>query len=194
MKSGTLAFVTLVALAAAARGGLEIEVPLISPAPKRPPAKAAVSDPAEPPLTVAASSAGPSPAVTSSARGTVIKLNAPGSSRGSVGLTFKGSAPPMRLTLTLAQMPSYDLESLTLNSGTLALAVGPVWSAPTTRYFDAAGRALKGPEGAAYTVTARRWDGELDVQVKRAPGAALGKALTASWQFNVVYSGLWGRR
>jgi hypothetical protein len=65
----------------------------------------------------------------------------------------------------------------------------------TTKYYDARGRAQAAPEGAAYTVTARRWDGELDVEVKRAPGAALGKALTVSWKGNLGYSrGFLGER
>lgn len=166
------------------------ELSIISvPAPKRPPAKALGSDPAEPPLKVVASSAGDGPAVTSSARGTVVKCSTSGGSRGSAALTFKNAAPPMRFTLTLAKMPNYDLASLTLVSGTLSLAVGPVSASPTTKYYDARGRAQAAPEGAVYTVTARRWDGELDVEVRRAPGAAMGKALTVSWRSNLNYGG-----
>src|SRR5262249_38961590 len=99
-------------------------------------------------------------------------------------LTFKGGAPPMRLTLTLAQMQQDDLGSLTLTSGKLSLQLGRVTAAPTTRYFDASGREQPGPERAAYTVTARRYNGEVDVEVRRAPGAALGKQLTVSWTYD----------
>jgi hypothetical protein len=189
MKRSMLAFVALaaVALTGAARGK-EI-APVTSPAPKRPPAKAAVSDPAEPPLKVEVSADGSGVAVASSARGTAVKFNTSGSSQSSAGLTFKGCSPPMRFTLTLSKMPNYDLESLSIVSGNLALAVGPVSAGATTRHFDAAGRALKAPEGAAYTLTARRWDGELDVEVRRSPGAALGKALTVSWRCNLAWRG-----
>jgi hypothetical protein len=176
--------------------------PVSSPAPKRPAAKAPASDPAEPPLKIEARyGAVPVPeqarqavAVASSARGTRLTLNTPGGWQGQASLTFKGCAPPMRFTLTLARMPSYDLGSLTLVSGKLALAVGPVSATPTTRHFDAAGRAQKAPEGAAYTVTARRWDGELDVELRRAPGAALGKALSVSWQSNIGHGHFLGER
>jgi hypothetical protein len=169
--------------------------PITSPAPKRPAAKAPVSDPAEPPLNVEVSSGNSGVAVASGARGAAVRFSTPGSWQGSAGVTFKNAAPPMRLTLTLARMPNYDLQSLTLVSGNLSLAVGPVSAGATTRYYDAKGKAQGAPEGAAYTVTARRWDGELDVEVRRAPGAALGKALTVSWQGNLNYGGgLWGRR
>jgi hypothetical protein len=79
-------------------------------------------------------------------------------------------------------MPGYDLGSLTVSSGSLALAVGRVTAGAATKYFDAAGREQAGPELAAYAVTARRYAGEVDVEVRRTPGAALGKALTVSWQ------------
>jgi hypothetical protein len=187
MQSSRLAFVALaaVALAGAARGKEIAPVP--QPAPKRPPAKPLVSDPAEPPLKVEVSSGGSGVAVASSARGTAVRFDTPGGWQGSAGLTFKDGAPPMRFSLTLAKMRSYDLESLTLVSGSLVLAVGPVSAAPTTRYYDARGRAQNAPERAAYTVTARRWDGELDVEVKRAPGAALGQALTVSWKCHLAW-------
>src|SRR5262249_27803145 len=94
-------------------------------------------------------------------------------------------APPMRLKLTLAQMQQYDLGSLTLTSGKLSLQVGRVSSSPTTRYFDASGREQSGPERAAYTVTARRYNGEVDVEVKRAPGAALSRRLPVGWTYDV---------
>jgi hypothetical protein len=183
MQSSKLVLAALVALAVVGTTGAYLGelAPVTSPAPRRPPTKALVSDPAEPPLKVEVASGGSGVAVASGARGTTVKFDTPGGWQGSAGLTFKDGAPPMRFTLTLAKMLSYDLESLTLVSGGLALAVGPV-SAGTTKYFDAAGRALKAPEGAAFTVTARRWDGELDVQVRRAPGAALGKALTVNWK------------
>jgi hypothetical protein len=158
------------------------------PAPKRPAAKAPVGDPAEPPLKVGLVTGGSGVAVASSARGTAVKFNTSGSWQGSAGLAFKNAAP-MRFTLTLAKMPNYDVESLTLTSGNLALAVGPVSSSGATKYYDARGRAQVAPEGAAFTVTARRWDGELDVQVRRAPGAALGKELTVSWKCNLNYGG-----
>ena len=112
-----------------------------------------------------------------------MRVNTTQSWQGSASLSFKGCAPPMRLTLTLAQMQQYDLGSLTLTSGRLSLAVGRVSSAPTTRYFDASGREQSGPEGAAYTLTARRYaGGEVDVELKRSAGAALGQALTVSWK------------
>jgi hypothetical protein len=196
MKSISLALVALtaVALSGVAAGGFGRVVPLTSPAPKRPQPQAAVSDPAEPALKVETSLAGAGLSVASSARGTVLKLNTPGGWQGTAGLTFKDGPPPMRLTLTLVKMPSYDLESLTLVSGKLSLSVGPVSAAGTTKYYDARGRALKAPEGAAYTVTARRWDGELDVEVKRAPGAAMGQALTVSWKSSLNYGGGFGGR
>jgi hypothetical protein len=97
----------------------------------------------------------------------------------------------MRFTLTLAKMPGCDLAELTLTSGGVSLAVGQVTGNPSTRFFDARGRARDKAEGAAFTVTARRWDGgEVDVEVKRAPGAALGQALTLSWTSNL--HGQWG--
>jgi hypothetical protein len=92
----------------------------------------------------------------------------------------------MRFTMRLARMHELDLEKLSLTSGRLSLDIGPVTASPTTRYFDARGRAQDAPEGAAYTVTARRWGGgEVDVEVRRAPGAALGKALTVNWRCNL---------
>ena len=191
MKRSMLALVALAAAAAAAGAGFGKGRPLVSsPAPKRPPTKALASDPAEPPLTVEASG-GAGLAVASGARGTALKFSTSGAWQGSAGLTFKNAAPPMRFTLTLARMPNYDLESLTVVSGSLSLAVGAVSASGTTRYFDARGREQKAPEGAAYTVTARRWDGELDVEVRRAPGAALGRALTVSWRGNIGYGGKW---
>jgi hypothetical protein len=191
MKRSMLALVALAAAVAVAGAGFGKGIALVeAPAPKRPPAQAPVSDPAEPPLMVEAQG-GAGLTVASSARGTALKLNASGSWQGSAALAFKSGAPPMRFTLTLARMPNCDLESLTLVSGSLSLAVGAVSASGTTRYYDARGREQKAPEGAAYTVTARRWDGELDVEVKRGPGAALGKALTVSWKGRIGYGGKW---
>jgi hypothetical protein len=179
MKSSNLAVAALVAgvaLVGAARAK-DIAV-LAPPAPQRPAGKALVNDPAEPPLNVEGAAA-----VTGSARGTRLTLNTTGSSQGQAGLTFKNAAPPMRFSLTLAKMPSYNLETLTLSSGNLSLSVGPVSAGPTTRYFDASGRPQDAPERAAYTVTATRWaGGEVDVEIRRAPGATLGKALTVTWK------------
>jgi hypothetical protein len=175
------------------------------PAPKRPADKPPVSDPAEPPMTVLASYDDKAPdgapriprggrtgrpvAVAGGPKGVTLTLDTLGTWQGWSTLTFKNAAPPMRFTLRLAKMPSYDLGALTLASGNVSLTVESVSASPTTRYFDAKGRALKGPEGAAYTLTARRWDGEVDVEVRRAPGAALGKELTISWKSRLVYGG-----
>src|SRR5262245_4197373 len=121
------ALVSGVALSAASLG--EAPKHRIAPAPKRPPAKAVVSDPAEPPLKAEVSTGGPSKPVT--AAGTTVKFDTPGSSPGTATLTFKGAAP-MRFSLTLAKMPSYDLGELTLSSGSLSLAVGQVTGSPST--------------------------------------------------------------
>jgi len=197
MKTGRLA---LVALAAAALAGAALARGLVppgggfgpgpvgAPAPARPAGTAPVADPAEPAPKVEVSAGGSALSIASSARGTALKFNTSGAWQGSAGLTFKGGAPPMRLTLTLAQMQQYDLGSLTLTSGKLSLRVGRVTATPTTRYFDASGREQAGPERAAYTVTARRYNGEVDVEVKRAPGAALGKALSVSWTYDVGHA------
>jgi hypothetical protein len=125
-------------------------------------------------------------AVASSARGTTLTGSTPGMGNGSAALTFKDGAPPMRFTLRLARMPANDLSSLSLTSGSLALPLGRVSTATTTKYFDARGKALDGPTGAAYTVKARRAAGAggndtVELQVRRAPGARLGKAFTVSW-------------
>jgi hypothetical protein len=196
MKTGRLAFVALAAgvLAGVAegrgfgRGG----APLAAPAPPRPAGAAAVSDPAEPQPGAEVTSGGSGLSVASSARSTTLKFNTSGAWQGSAGLTFKKGAPPMRFTLTLAQMQQYDLGSLTLTSGKLSLQLGRVSSTPTTRYFDASGREQSGPERAAYTVTARRYAGEVDVEVKRAPGAALGKQLSVSWACDVGHAFTFG--
>jgi hypothetical protein len=110
-------------------------------------------------------------------------VNTPGTWQGTAKLTFKGSAPPMRFTLKLARLPNHDLGELTLTAGALSLPVGRVTASATTRHFDAKGRAQDKAEGAAYTLTARRRDnGEVEVQVRRGPGAALGQALAVSWR------------
>jgi hypothetical protein len=183
MSSNRMAVVALFVLAGTAVAEKRWVPP--PPAPKRPAALAPVRDRAEPPLKVEVAFPG-APAqpvgAVSSARGATLRLNTPGEYHGGAALTFK-SAPPMRFTLRLTRMSGYDLESLAVSSGSLSLAVGQVSASPTTRYFDAAGRAQDGPERAAYAVLARRWDGdEVDVAVRRAPGAALGKVLNVSWR------------
>src|SRR5262245_2316839 len=139
-SSGKLVLAALAALVAVGMtgAGLYIVPPAAtSPAPKRPPAKAIVVDPAEPQLNVDLSF-GPTAAKQVTAARTTLKFDTPpGSWQGSAGLTFKNGAPPMRLTLTLAKMQNFDLRSLTISSGSLVLAVGQVTGSPTTRYFDA---------------------------------------------------------
>jgi hypothetical protein len=170
------------------------------PAPKRPAALAPVSDPAEPPMTVGVfydvnppgrfvartgrdASVARTLTVAGSARGATLTLDTPGWYKGWATLTFKGAAPPMRLTMRLARLQELDLEKLTVSSGRVSLHVGRVTATPSTRYFDAAGREQKAPERAAYTVTTRRWGGgEVDVEVRRAPGASLGRELTVNWR------------
>lgn len=181
MKISRLVVVTLAAVVFAGAASACKLPALTSPAPPRPAGTAPVSDPAEPQLSAEVTAGGSGLTVASSARGTALKINTTGPWQGSAALTFKGGAPPMRLTLTLAQMPAHDLDSLTLTSSRLSLAVGRVTAGATTRYFDASGREQADPERAAYTVTARRYNGEVDVEVRRAPGAALGKDLTVSW-------------
>jgi hypothetical protein len=201
---GKLVLTALMAIVAAAVAGAGFSprvavVPV--PAPKRPVGKAPVADPAEPAMTVQATYDDQAPggapriprggrggwtgrpvAVAAGPKGATLTLDTPGLWQGWAALTFKNSAPPMRLTLRLAKMPNYDLESLTLSSGTLSLAVGPVSASVTTKYFDARGREQDASEGAAYTVTARRWDGEVEVEVRRSRGASLGKELTVAWK------------
>jgi hypothetical protein len=200
MCTGRLVVTTLtwatVALAGASRG----ETPRgFVPAPPRPIAKApaTVSDPAEPPVKVEAAyddeGAVPAPgqarqavAVAASARGTTLTLNTPGWYKGSAWLTFNNPAPPMRFTIRLAGLHELDLEKLSLSSGRLSLHVGPVTASGTTKYFDATGREQDKPEGAAYTVKARRWsNGQVDVQLQRAPGATLDRGLTVTWRGDV---------
>jgi hypothetical protein len=200
MQSRTL---TLTALVLAGAALAETPKHRIVPAPKRPAALAPVSDPAEPPMTVGVhydvnppgrfvartgrnASVARTLTVAGGARGTTLTLDTPGWRQGWATLTFKGAAPPMRLTMRLARLQELDLEKLTVSSGRVSLHVGPVTATPSTRYFDAMGREQKAPEGAAYTVTARRWGGgEVDVEVRRAPGAALGRELNVSWQAKV---------
>jgi hypothetical protein len=165
-------------------------VPATSPAPKRPPAKALVSDPAEPPLKVEVALGGPAQpaAVAGSARGTTVKFNTTGSWQGSAKLTFKNCAPPMRFALKLAGAPPSDRLSLTLSAGPVSLRVADVTATAATRYFDDRGREQRTEEGAAYTLTARRAGTEVEAHLRRGPGAALGKELTVSWQGSVVLS------
>jgi hypothetical protein len=211
MTSSKLMALALCALAALAGAAAAEKLVLRArPAPQNQRAEAPVSDPAEPPMTVevsfgAAGAGGPggpraaravgarggvgsaAVAVASSARGTTLTLNTPGSWQGTANLTFKNAAPPMRFTLRLARMPSHDLSSLSIRSGSLTLPVGPVGTTATTKYFDAKGRAQQGAEGAAYTLTARRRDsGEVELRLRRGPGAALGKALSVSWSADAM--------
>jgi hypothetical protein len=181
-KAVLAALAALAAVAAAGAGFGPLVVVPASPAPKRPAGQALVADPAEPPVAAQVSFpdngvAGRTVAAVSGPSGATLTLDTPGAWQGRAALTFKGAAPPMRLTLRLAKMPNYDLESLTLTSGRLTLAVGHVTASVTTRYFDARGREQGAPEGAAYTVTARRYDGEVEVQVRRSRDGALGKEL-----------------
>jgi hypothetical protein len=197
-----LAALAAVVLTGAALGEV---VPLVQPAP-RPAAKAPVSDPAEPPMTVEVSYddrppggvprtprggrggwTGRSVPVAGGAKGATLTLETPGWSQGWASLTFNGSAPPMRFTMRLTRMPNAGLSSLSLTSGALSLRVGPVTASATTRHFDAKGQAQEAEKGAAYTLTARRRDnGEVEVQLRRGPGAALGKELTVSWERAVL--------
>src|SRR5262245_3802721 len=108
-SSGLLALAALAALVAVGMTGAGFGVvppAATTPAPKRPASPAPVSDPAEPPLTVEASSGGSGATVAGSARGTAVKFNTTGAWQGQAGLTFKSGAPPMRFTLTLAKMPN----------------------------------------------------------------------------------------
>jgi len=195
IKTLTIAALTWAALGVS---GASAEKPLLGARREAPQAAraatvtAAASDPAEPPMQVEMTSAayhtrgGVNPqkvAVSSGARGTVLKLPTTGAYTGSAELTFKNSAPPMRFRIELTGLQSYDLSSLTLTSGSVSLAVGQVGTGGTTRYFDAKGKAQEGGEGAAYTVTAKRRDnGQVDVELRRAAGAKLGKSVSVSWQ------------
>jgi hypothetical protein len=117
--------------------------------------------------------------VESGAKGTTVQVPTHGLGVGSASLTFLNCAPPMRFTVKLTGAQSYDLSRLTLTSGPLSLAVGGVGTA----YFDARGRRRDGPEGAAFTVRATRAaSGEVEVQVRRGPGATLGKTVSVGWQ------------
>src|SRR5262249_58664482 len=107
MKSSRLAVMALAAPVALAGPALGLRSLLPGPpAPKRPAGKPPVSDPAEPPLKVEVSTGGPARPVT--AAGTTLKFDTTGASHGQAGLAFKGASPPMRLTITLGKMPSYD--------------------------------------------------------------------------------------
>src|SRR5262249_49312209 len=137
MRSSWLALAALTAAVITGAAYGKRILPLPQQAPARPAGQAVVSDPAEPQLKGEGAARTSGLVVASSARGTSVRVNTTQSWQGSASLSFKGCAPPMRLTLTLAQMQQYDLGSLTLTSGRLSLAVGRVSSAPTTRYFDA---------------------------------------------------------
>jgi hypothetical protein len=153
------------------------------------------SDPAEPPLQVEMDAASHAEArtgiggkvkVTSSARGTTLNVPTTGGYSGIARLTFKSGAPPMRFTVRLSRVPNYDLQSLSLTSGSVTLQVGGVSTSATTRYFNAKGQEQQGATGAAYTVTARRGDNnQVDIELRRAAGAALGKTVSISWQSNL---------
>jgi hypothetical protein len=157
-------------------------------------APSAASDPAEPTLEVEAVSgttgiisARRPPGthqlrVSSGPRAPTLTVPAPHASNGLVRLTFRNAAPPMRFTLRLTGMPGCDLDTLRLSSGSLSLALGEVTTSATTRYFDPKGQPLDDTTGAAYTVTTRRKDNaEVDVQVRRGAGAAMGKTITVYW-------------
>src|SRR5262245_19319516 len=112
MKSSRLAVMALAATVVLTGPALGLRYLLPGPpAPKRPAGKPPASDPAEPPLKAEVSTGGPARPVT--AAGTTLKFDTTAAPHGQAGLTFKGASPPMRFTLTLAKMPSYDLESLT---------------------------------------------------------------------------------
>ena len=199
MRGSMLAVAAAVILAGAAPGERCLLRPLSQPASKRPAGLTAVADPAEPPMAVQASCdegglrppqsawAGRPVAVAAGPKGTTLTLETPTWTQGRAALTFKNAAPPMRFSLRLLKMPPYDQEAFTLTSGTLSLAVGPVSASVTTKHFDARGREQRGPEGASYTVTARRWDGEVEVEVRRSRGAALGKELVVGWRSDLGY-------
>jgi hypothetical protein len=172
-----------------------LELPAVRPAADVK-STATSSDPAEPPMQVEmrsnsspygrAVNGGQKVEVASCARGTTLKLPTSGGYNGSASVTFKNSSPPMRFKMELSRMPSYDLQALTLTSGTVSLQVGAVSSSATTRYFNAKGQEQESSTGAAYTVTARRGDnGLVVVELRRAAGATLGKSLSISWQSNL---------
>jgi hypothetical protein len=176
------------ALAGAALAGRIVFVPV----PPAPPAKAPVGDPAEPPLRAEVDytdferapllAQGQRVTAVSSAAGTTLTLETRRRHAGTARLTFKEAAAPMAFTVRLAGLPEWEQEALTVTSGRLRLPLGPVTATPTTSYFDM-GRGQKGPDHAVYAVTARRWGGGVvDVQLRRAPGAALSRQLTVSWK------------
>lgn len=133
----------------------------------------------------APAAAGQAVKVASGARGTTLTLETPGAWQGTANLTFK-SAPPMRFTTKLTRMPAYDLQTLNITSGTMTLQVGNVGANATTKYFDKKGQALESGTGAAYTVRAKRTaNGEIEVDLRRGAGAALGKAVSLSWAANL---------
>jgi hypothetical protein len=117
--------------------------------------------------------------VASGPKGTTIRVPTYGLGAGSANLTFQNCAPPMRFTVTLTGAQGSDLSRLTLSSGSLTLAVDGVG----TTSFDARGRPCEREEGAAFTVRVERGaGGEVQLHVRRGPGAALGKAVSVRWQ------------
>jgi hypothetical protein len=162
-----LAWATLGVAGALAGYGNFIALPP-PPAGEAPKAPAAVNDPAEPLLQVEMTSSagnfrrggggGQKVEVASSARGTTLKVPTSGGYNGTADLTFKNGAPPMRFTTRLTGMQNYDLQSLSITSGSLTLQIGQVGTSATTKYFNAKGQVQQGATGAAYTVTARRCD------------------------------------
>lgn len=157
------------------------------------------ADPGEPPLQVemttpfAGRGFGPNAAgtkveVTSGPRGTMLKVPTNGSWSGSTSLKFKNTAAPMRFTVQLTGLPQYDLQSLSLTSGSVTLQVGSVGTGGATKYFDAKGKEQQGATGAAYTLTAKRGDkGQVDLELRRAAGGTLGKDLSLTWQSNIEH-------
>jgi hypothetical protein len=223
IKTLTMAALAWAGLGLVAAQGKEIVIlpEAAKPDVKEEKATAVPNDPAEPPLKVevsygnsdldarmirevrtgrvvrggARAAADKTVAVASSARGTLLTLNTPGTWQGSAKLTFKDSAPPMRFKMKLARMPGYDLQALTLSSDSLSLAVGGVTSGGTTKYFDAKGKAQERAEGAAYVVQARRRaNGEVEIDLRRGAGAKLGKSLSVNWTSDLNNGRFFGGR
>jgi len=118
--------------------------------------------------------------VESGPKGATIQVPTYGLGAGSANLAFENCAPPMRFTVALTGAQSSELSQLTLTSGPLTLALDEVG---VTRAFDAKGRPRQREEGAAYTVRATRSaSGEVELHVRRGPGAALGKVVRVGWR------------
>src|SRR5262245_26532498 len=103
--------------------------------------------------------------VESGYKGTTVQVPVYSLSRGTAQLVFKNAAPPMRFTMKLTGGQSADLSALSLTSGSLTLAIGPVGEAEVTRAFDAKGRAWHRGKGAAYTVRAKRTGSAIEVEL-----------------------------